>query len=85
MSVAFAGDATAPLERLSENEQVAIVENCIRQLSEEYRELIILRDYAGASWESVAAQTGRPSAAAARMMHARALVELGKHVRQHGV
>jgi RNA polymerase sigma-70 factor (ECF subfamily) len=85
MSFAFAGDATAPIDRLSEDEQVEIVEGCIRELPEEYRELIILRDYAGASWESVAEQTGRPSAAAARMMHARALVELGKFVRQHGV
>jgi hypothetical protein len=33
----------------------------------------------------VAEQTGRPSAAAARMMHARALVELGKFVRKHGL
>ena len=85
ISFVFAADATAPLDRLTEDEQVEIVESCIRELPEEYRELIILRDYAGASWESVAEQTGRPSSAAARMMHARALVELGKYVRQEGL
>ena len=57
----------------------------LERLPEEYRELILLRNYAGASWESVAEETGRPSAAAARMMHARALVELGKLVRAAGV
>jgi len=75
----------APLERLSGVEQTAIVEACIHELPEEARELIILRDYAGASWDTVARETGRPSAAAARMMHARALIELGKRVRQKGL
>ncbi len=84
-SFGLAADATAPLQKLSDNEQVEIVERCIRQLPEDYRELIILRDYAGASWESVAEQTGRPSAAAARMMHARALIDLGKLVRDQGL
>jgi RNA polymerase sigma-70 factor (ECF subfamily) len=84
-SFGLAADATAPLQKLTENEQVDIVERCIRDLPEDYRELIILRDYAGASWESVAEQTGRPSAAAARMMHARALIDLGKLVREQGL
>jgi DNA-directed RNA polymerase specialized sigma24 family protein len=75
----------APLERLSEAEQTAIVESAIHQLPEEMRELIILRDYAGASWDTVAHETGRPSAAAARMMHTRALMELGKRVRRKGL
>jgi RNA polymerase sigma-70 factor (ECF subfamily) len=85
VSFGLAADATAPLQKLTDNEQVEIVERCIRELPEDYRELIILRDYAGASWESVAEQTGRPSAAAARMMHARALIDLGKLVRDQGL
>jgi RNA polymerase sigma-70 factor (ECF subfamily) len=78
-------DTTVPSERLSKAEQVEIVEECIRELSEEHRELVILRNYAGASWETVAAQTQRPSGDAARMMHARALIELGKLVRRRGL
>jgi RNA polymerase sigma-70 factor (ECF subfamily) len=67
-----------PLQKLSEQEQLLALESAIAELPEQYRELIILRDYTGASWEDVAEQTGRPSAAAARMMHAKALIELGK-------
>jgi len=71
-----------PLDLVADAEEQKIVERCLEELPDEYRELILLRNYAGASWESVAEETGRPSAAAARMMHARALVELGKLVRK---
>jgi RNA polymerase sigma-70 factor (ECF subfamily) len=74
-----------PVDGLAHAEQGEVVEACIRALPEELRELIVLRNYAGASWESVAHETGRPSADAARMLHARALVELGKLVRSRGV
>jgi len=80
----LAEDVQRPLDDLEEAEQSEIVEESIRQLPEEYRELIILRNYAGATWETVAAETGRPSAAAARMMHARAIIELGKLVKAGG-
>lgn len=61
-------------------ERAAVVEECLRTLKQEHRELILQRDYMGASWEAVAKAVGRPSAAAARMMHAQALIELGKCV-----
>jgi RNA polymerase sigma-70 factor (ECF subfamily) len=83
--ISFADDSTRPLERLADREQAKIVEGCLAELAEDYRELILLRNYAGASWEAVAAETGRPSAAAARMMHARAMVELGKLVKRAGI
>ena len=76
-----AGQEPRPLDELADAEQSELVEDAIRQLPEEYRELIILRNYAGATWETVASETGRPSAAAARMMHARAIIELGKLVK----
>lgn len=82
--ISFPDDQTRPLERIENAEERGIVEACLDELSEEYRELILLRNYAGASWESVAEETGRPSPAAARMMHARAMVELGRLVRQSG-
>lgn len=78
----IAADATLPIDGLAAREQVAIVEGCLAELPADYRELILLRNYAGASWELVAEETGRPSAAAARMMHARAMIELGKLVRR---
>ena len=69
-----------PLLNLSQQEQLDRLEVGIAGLSESYRELIILRDYAGLPWEDIAEETNRPSAAAARMMHAKALIELGKLV-----
>jgi len=80
----FGFDETHPLERMEKAESSKHLEQCLADLPEEYRELVILRDYTGASWEEVAKETGRPSAAAARMMHARALVELGKRMRERG-
>ena len=67
-----------PLDLAAGAEEQHLVEAAVARLPDEYRELTLLRNYAGASWESVAEETHRPSAAAARMMHARALVELGK-------
>jgi RNA polymerase sigma-70 factor (ECF subfamily) len=70
--------STQPLEKIVRNEEVDRVVRAIAELSEEHRELILHRNYMGASWEAVAKETGRPSAAAARMAHARAMIELGK-------
>src|SRR5262249_43478802 len=78
-------ETTKPLDKIAASEEQKIVESCLDKLPEEYRELILLRNYAGASWESVAEETGRPSAAAARMMHARGMIELGKMLRAAGV
>ncbi|MFO1010603.1 MAG: sigma-70 family RNA polymerase sigma factor [Planctomycetota bacterium] len=80
-----ATDSTQPLARIANEEEQRRVEACVAELADEYRELILLRNYAGASWEAIAEETGRPSAAAARMMHARALVELGKLCREAGL
>ena len=85
LSITLPGDVTAPLDKADGKEQVEIVESCIHELPEEYRELIILRDYLDAGWETVAKETHRPSPAAARMMHARALMELGKRVKERGL
>ncbi len=81
----LAGSMSTPGDHAAREEVKEIVEECVAELPPEYRELILLRDYAGGSWERVAAETGRPSAEAARMMHARALVELSKLVRARGV
>ncbi len=58
------------------------MEECISRLSEQYREIIILRDYVGYGWEAIATEHGRPSEAAARMMHGRAMMELNHLLRE---
>lgn len=84
MGTEFAAKEPHPLEKLLESETSEQLEECLQDLTEEHRELIILRNYAGCSWEAVAEETGRPSASAARMMHARAMIELGKKMRERG-
>jgi RNA polymerase sigma-70 factor (subfamily 1) len=71
-----------PIDALADEEEMQRIEACLGDLKEEYREVILLRYYAGASWETAAALMGRPSAAACRMLHARALAELTTRVQK---
>ncbi len=84
VSIQHADDTTPLLEKLEAAEENSALVESMEALEPEHRELIILRNYVGASWETIAEETGRPSAAAARMMHARALLELGKLLRARG-
>jgi RNA polymerase sigma-70 factor (ECF subfamily) len=79
-----AASSDTPIERVSFKEQQERVEACVAGLPPDLREVIVLRDYIGLAWEQVAEQTGHPSAAAARMKHARALIELGRRLREGG-
>jgi len=73
-----ASEVVPPDDAAADREEQARVEACLLELPEPYRELVILRNYVGAEWDTVARETGRPTSDAARMMHARAMVELGK-------
>ncbi len=66
-------------------EEQGLVEECLHALPENYRELILMRDYAGSSWEEVAESIGASSPDAARMMHTRARTQLGKLLQSRGV
>lgn len=78
-------DADRPDAELVRGEERRVVEDCLARLPEEYREVILLRDYTGLAWEFIAEQIGSPTAGAARMKHGRALIELGKLVRDAGL
>lgn len=84
VGIQHADPATAPLARLDSAEELEALRQSMQELDPELRELIVLRNYVGADWEGVAELSGRPSAAAARMMHGRALLELGKRMRARG-
>ncbi|MBL8862953.1 MAG: sigma-70 family RNA polymerase sigma factor [Planctomycetes bacterium] len=75
---------TPSLEVRSQEEQ-GLVEECLHELPENYRELILMRDYAGSSWEEVAEQVGAASPDAARMMHTRARTQLGRLLQARGM
>ena len=67
-----------PPESADEAEQVQRLEAAIERLSVEDRELILLRNYAGAAWDTVAQLTGRPSPDAARVAHKQVIVRLSQ-------
>ncbi len=71
-------DGPTPSEEVADLERDELFLRCLHQLREEDRELILLRTYAKAPWETVARVLGRPSASAARMAHTRLLVVLAK-------
>lgn len=66
-------------------ERRAQLEACLAELEEAHREVLLLRHYAEAPWESVAEIMGHPSPDAARMLHARALNALRKSLQKRGV
>ncbi len=67
-----------PSENADEAEQVSRLEVALERLSAEDRELILLRDYAGAAWDAVARLTDRPSPDAARVAHRQAVTRLAR-------
>ncbi len=66
-------------------EEAALVDEELALLSEPARELVLLRNVAGASWQTVAERGGFRTERAARVAHAKALVELGLRLRQRGI
>ena len=77
-------EAPSPLTRMQIEEASTQLEDAIHDLPEQYRDVILLRDYAGCSWDEIAKETGRPTESAARMVHARAMVALSKRMQAEG-
>jgi len=80
-----AGTDLTPSLLVERGEEGAIVDEELAGLAEPAREVLLLRDVAGASWQTVAEQLGYRTERAARVAHAKALVELGLRVRRRGV
>jgi RNA polymerase sigma-70 factor (ECF subfamily) len=87
--VPLAGDSTEldreltaggllPADSAHRQDQITRLEAAIERLAPADRELILLRDYAGLSWERIAELTGRPTPDAARMAHVEAVKRLGR-------
>jgi len=80
-----AGSDLSPSMLAAQGEEGAIVDEELAELPEPARELLLLRNVAGASWQVVAEQLGYRTERAARMAHSKALVELGQRVRTRGI
>lgn len=77
-------DSPSPLTMVAEGEQSSFVDDCVHQLGEPYRELVLLRDYDGHSWSEIAERLDLASADAARMQHKTALARLARLIRTGG-
>jgi RNA polymerase sigma-70 factor (ECF subfamily) len=71
--------------KLASTEEQRLVDECLTELPASERDVIMLREYAGASWEDVAAELGRPTIAAAQQLYQRARRALGDRLRLRGV
>ena len=76
-----AASGPTPADGAARDEQLAALDDALAGLPEQDRELIVLRDYVGMSWDEVAQRVGRPSADAARMAHGKVLLELAARMR----
>lgn len=73
-----ASSSADPLELAARGEMEERVRQALERLPERQREVILLRDYAGCSWEEVADELSLASPDAARMLHVRAVAKLGQ-------
>lgn len=75
-------DVPLPDDEAEQNEQVSILSRCLEELAPRHRQVILLRLYESASWEEVAGKIGSASPDAARMLYAKARVELAQKVKR---
>lgn len=74
----LAADAPTPLEALVGQEALEEYERALDELRDEQREAVVARVELGLSYQEIADQLGKPSADAARMIVARALLRLAR-------
>lgn len=72
----------SPSSIVANSELKEIYDACVEALPEEYRELILLREYAGASWEEIAERADRPNVHASQEAYRRAQIKLAGLLRQ---
>ena len=77
-----ADPAPLPLDALCRSELEAIYDDCVRELGERQREVVLLREYGHASWSEIAAELDAPSIAAAQELYRRATIRLAEGLRR---
>jgi len=80
--VPLVANSTGVHSKVSRSELEGLVDECLAELSEAHREVILLRSYAGQAWDRVAAALDRPSTAAAQELFRRARAELAERVQR---
>lgn len=77
-------DAADPEEDALAAERARLVREAVLELKDDYREVVVLRDYDGRSYEEIAAAAGA-NETAVRKRYSRALAELGRILRKKGL
>jgi len=79
-------EGPTPSQILSRAELEELIDACVERLEpQDYREVILLRDYYGSDWDSIREQMDRPTVEAARELHRRAHSKLREKMRKYGV
>ena len=65
-------DSTGPFERVQRRELEATLDECLAELPDHFREVILLRSYAGMDWAEIAMELGKPTKQAAEQLFQRA-------------
>jgi len=79
------GRTTGPIDRVVRSEREIAVEECLDQMAEHHRMVIVLRDYDGLEWNEVAEKMHKNTDSAVRELHRRAMLELAKLLRRRGM
>ena len=79
------GRTTGPIDRVERSEREVAVEDCLEQMAEHHRMVIVLRDYVGLEWNEVADKMQKNTDSAVRELHRRAMLELAKLLRRRGM
>jgi RNA polymerase sigma-70 factor (ECF subfamily) len=82
--IQLAGREPTPSVGLARQEEQARYDGLVAQLPEAHRELILLREFSGLTWERIAEETGAPSVNAAQQKYHRAKLKLGQLYKQLG-
>ena len=77
-----AGREETPSLDMSRRELEEIYDECVAELSDVQRELVLKHEYEDASWEAIAGETGATSTNAAKEMHRRATLKLKELLRR---
>ena len=67
---------TLPEDRVERTEIKEAIDEAMLELKDEYREIILLREYAHADWETITDEVGAPNVRAAQATHYRARAKL---------
>ncbi|MFN0009257.1 MAG: RNA polymerase sigma factor [Planctomycetota bacterium] len=74
-----------PEDLAARGEENGILDDCVAGLDQRQREIVVQRNYLGATWPAIAEEFGYSNEQAARAAHAKATLELCLQLRARGV